>query len=301
MKKKILCLLLALLVLNLTFPHVAWAAELPTSGKCGAEGNESNVTWVFDDVSGTLTISGSGAMEDYKYASGTPWGGNKDGIKSVTIEPGVASIGNSAFSDCSSLTSVTIPDSVTSIGDSTFKGCTSLTLITIPDSVTSIGIGAFYNCTSLTSVTIPDSVTSIGIGTFYNCTKLTSVTIPDSVTSIGNWAFSNCTSLTSVTIPDSVKSIGDLAFFDCTSLTSVTIPYSVTSIGNRAFEYCSSLKTFFYKENLDLTSTGIPGKTAKIAYTVNEEQNNTPGKTEVTLVNTSQDITIKCNAMGGTR
>ena len=61
-------------------------------------------------------------------------------------------IGNSAFSECSSLTSITIPDSVTSIGDSTFIECYSLTSITIPDSVTSIGRNAFMWCGNLSSV-----------------------------------------------------------------------------------------------------------------------------------------------------
>lgn len=64
MKKKILCLLLALLVINLSIPHIAWATtgELPKSGNCGVGGIESSVRWVFDDESGTLTISGSGRI-----------------------------------------------------------------------------------------------------------------------------------------------------------------------------------------------------------------------------------------------
>ncbi len=37
------------------------AAEIIESGNCGAEGNESSVTWSLDS-DGTLTISGSGAM-----------------------------------------------------------------------------------------------------------------------------------------------------------------------------------------------------------------------------------------------
>ncbi|MBO5961839.1 MAG: leucine-rich repeat protein [Alistipes sp.] len=46
----------------------------------------------------------------------------------------------------------TIPDHATSIGDYAFSDCTSLVSITIPDRVTSIGDFTFYNCTSLTSV-----------------------------------------------------------------------------------------------------------------------------------------------------
>ena len=78
----------------------------------------------------------------------------------------VTSIGDRAFSNCSSLTSVTIPDGVTSIGSSAFSSCYSLTSVTIPDSVTSIGSYAFSGCSSLTSITIPNSVTSIGGSAF---------------------------------------------------------------------------------------------------------------------------------------
>lgn len=61
-----------------------------------------------------------------------------------------------------------IPDCVTSIGEKAFSECSSLTSMTIPNSVTSIGNFAFYGCSSLTSVTIPNSVTSIGKDAFLN-------------------------------------------------------------------------------------------------------------------------------------
>ena len=168
-----------------------------------------------------------------------------------TILDSVTSIGEYAFSYCTSLTSITIPDSVTSIGRSAFSSCTSLTR----DSVTSIGEYAFSSCTSLTSITIPDSVTSIGRSAFSSCTSLTSITIPDSVTSIGEYAFNYCTSLTNITIPDSVTSIGGAAFYHCESLTSITIPDSVTSIGGSAFCGCRSL-----------TSITIPDSVTSIGY-----------------------------------
>ena len=161
-------------------------------------------------------------------------------LTSVTIPNSVKSIGDGAFEFCSSLTSITIPNSVTSIGNQAFQYCEALTSVTIGESVTSIGHMAFYACFSLTSVTIPNSVTNIGECAFQSC-SFTSITIPNSVTTIGDYAFSHCSSLTSVTIPNSVTSIGMYTFNGCSSLTSVTIPNSVTSIGERAFYGCSSL------------------------------------------------------------
>ena len=240
--------------LNLDWINFDWLDFMPKasaatySGTCG-----DNLTWTFDDETGELVISGTGAMYDYSPLPYPTWYNYRSAIKSITIGDTVTSIGSYAFSGCSSLTNVTIPDSVTRIGSFAFRNCESLTGITIPDSVTRIGSFAFENCESLTSVTIPDSVTSISEQVFRRCTSLTSVTIPDSVTSIGVCAFVYCNSLTSVTIPDSVTSIGSSAFYGCTSLESVTIPDLVTSIDKETFYGCTSL-----------TSVTIPDSVTRI-------------------------------------
>jgi hypothetical protein len=158
-----------------------------------------------------------------------------------TIPESVTSIGNYAFSNCSSLTSITIPNSVTSIGSDAFNYCKNLISVTIPEGVTSIKDFTFSVCSRLTSITIPESVISIEDNAFSWCSNLTSITIPEGVTSIGNYVFSNCSSLTSITIPESLTSIGINAFLNCSSLTSITILEGVTSIGDYAFVGCSSL------------------------------------------------------------
>ena len=276
MKKKILCSLLALLVINLSIPHVARATESINSGYCGAEDDGSNVTWNLDS-DGTLTISGSGEMKDYDYSNTTPWYEHIDKIKSVTITSGVKSIGEYAFCSCSNLTSVTIPEGVTDIRSSAFEGCTSLQSVNIPENVTRIRYKTFKDCKSLTSVTFPNSVTQIGTFAFENCTSLKSVTISNDVTQIEYQAFKNCTNLESVTIPDSVKYIGGDAFYGTKWLDQqreqngplvvvnnilidgkaaegeVSIPECVTKIGGSAFEGCDNL-----------TSVNIPDSVTSI-------------------------------------
>ena len=158
-------------------------AEDSYSGSCG-----ENLTWRFDTNTGTLTIEGSGDMEDYDWG-GAPWYVYRDTITTVSLPDGLTSIGYKTFYSCSSLTSVTIPKSVISIDGYAFTGCSSLTSVTIPESVASIGWYAFEGCDSLTSVTISAGVTSIGHAAFCDCSSLTSVTIPESVTSIDDYAF----------------------------------------------------------------------------------------------------------------
>ena len=212
---------------------------------------------------------------------------NYSGITTITIPSSVTynsetysvtSIGNSAFSFCSTLTSITIPNSVTSIGDYAFNDCSSLTSISIPNSVTSIGNDAFEHCTSLSSISIPNSVTSIGKSAFKFCSSLTSISIPNSVTSIGNEAFWYCSSLASITIPNSVTSIGSSAFSNTPWLnnqpngclyagsclyaykgempenTHINVKEGTTQICGYAFYSCSSL-----------TSISIPNSVTSIS------------------------------------
>ena len=130
---------------------------------------------------------------------------------------------------------------VTSIGNEAFSGCSSLEVIVIQNSVTSIGDQAFYKCSSLDKFLIPERVKSIGNSAFQGCSGLTSITIPDSVRSIGNFAFKACSGLTSVSISEGVENIGEYAFNYCSNLTIITIPSTVTNIGNRPFDYCDNL------------------------------------------------------------
>lgn len=245
-------------------PNVQLVVESGAKLTGGAAGDGSGVTWQLtentDDPSTyTLTISGSGAMEDFPFGSYQPWYSFHDQITSVVVSPGVTSIGQCAFSRFAKLTHVDIADSVISIGWDAFYYCSSLTNITIPQSVTYIGPLAFFHCTNLSSITLSNNITSIGSSAFEDCTNLTSITIPGSVTSIGLAAFCNCTKLTSITIPDSVTTIDLEAFKNCSSLTSITIPGSVTSIGPYVFDGCTSLNDIRYSGTSESVISALSG------------------------------------------
>ncbi|MDR3094952.1 MAG: leucine-rich repeat domain-containing protein, partial [Bacteroidales bacterium] len=124
------CFVAAAMLLGTT-----WAANAQTwnIGNPTAE----NVTATLSD--GTLTISGTGAMQNWYGAAPAPWYNDRTAITSVVIEDGVTTIGYYAFYWCTGLTSVNIPNSVASIGNYAFEYCTRLTSVSIPNSVTSIG------------------------------------------------------------------------------------------------------------------------------------------------------------------
>ena len=237
----------------------------PKSGNCGAAGDGSGVTWLLtentDDPSTyTLTISGSGAMENYLMSSNQPWRSFRDQITSVVVSPGVTSIGNLAFTRSRNIIHVDIADSVVSIGEQAFSDCSRLTDITVPQSVTYIGVKAFDSCTNLSSITLStNNITSIRPHTFSGCSELSSIVIPDGVTSIQLGAFFNCTKLTSITIPDSVTTIDPGAFKNCSSLTSITIPSSVTSIGSNVFDGCTSLNDIRYSGTSESVISALSG------------------------------------------
>ena len=247
-------------------------------------------------TSGTLTISGSGEMNNSVAQS-------EDSVKSVIIQEGITGISSSALSNYANLESITIPGSVVNIESGSLSGCNSLTSITIDrantkyhsagnciietesktliagcansiipndGSVTNIATYAFRDCTGLTSIDVPGSVISIGEGAFSDCTGLTSITVPfvgsgDSSNTHFGYIFGALSySNNSRYVPSSLKevvitggiSIGSNAFYDCSGLTSITIPDSVSSMGDYAFSYCSGLTSITIPDSVTSIENG---------------------------------------------
>ena len=193
-------------------------AEIIASGTCG-----DNLTWTLDDA-GTLTISGEGAMTNYN-SGGAPWYGKRAQIKEIVFAEGVTSIGNYAFSNCTSLTTINFAEGLTSIGYNAFSGCSALKTLRLPDTLTTIYGYAFSNCTALSEVYLGKSTTTIEVAAFANCSKLTTITLSDALTSV-NWS-SNYASYFSfynapisiVNVPSTVTYITDVFYNNISTIT----------------------------------------------------------------------------------
>lgn len=261
MKKHITRLLFAALLL---LALCIGASAAGTSGKCGP-----SAYWSFDSSTGTLTISGSGAMNDYEYGNDYPWMDYRNSIQTIvigdqitqigrnafpwtacsTIQFGksVRSIGTEAFSGCRNLNGdLTLPDSVQIVGDSAFAGCTGLTgTLTLGNGLQTIGFNAFYDCPFSGDLVIPDSVTMIGIQAFYcrpYCLPETqgTLTLGKNLRTIGAFAFCESRYTGSLTIPDSVVEIGERAFYQCENLNgTLTLGKNLRTIGKEAFSGCA--------------------------------------------------------------
>lgn len=284
------------LVILLLLTSLQMAASADDSGNCC----DNSLTYVYNESTHTLTISGKGTIggiQSYEYE---PWGAYKQDIYNLIIESGVSEIYPNAFKDFSNLASITILNSVSIIGRDAFEGTAWLnnqpdglvyvgkvaykykgampenTEIVLKEGTLGIGGRAFNNCEGLTSIIIPKSVSYIGGEAFLWCINLTSVIIPEGVQSIAYGTFDGCTNLTSITIPNSVTTIYNSAFGYCYNLSSVNIPSGVTEIGQCAFENCRSLTSVTLPEGLTciepwafngcqgLSSVIIPGNVTDI-------------------------------------
>ncbi len=246
-------------------------------------------------------------------------------LKSVTFEGTNAAftVGDYAFSGCSSLDTIQLPESTSAIGNYAFN-MTNFTSFTIPGAVSTIGYQAFAY-TDIASITIPASVTFLGHGAFYNAanlsevifakrsaeiaigkintgdqenttvengifvgTKLTSIDLPAQTGWIGDYAFANLTGLETVNIPDaaSIEAISPYAFYN-TSITEINLTEGLEIIDTYAFAFSN------------LTSVNVP---STVTY-INAYAFSTPTLAEITFTDgdaSNADLHVMNGAFVGT-
>ena len=141
------------------------------------------------------TVSITVGLEFVSNGDGTCYVSGLGNVSSAYIvipefynEMRVTGIGKNAFHGCDFLLSVIFPESIITLGEGAFSGCTSLKTVTL-SAVTAISKNCFYGCSSLVRVAIPEGVISIDGDAFYGCASLKTLFVPTSVVIIASNAF----------------------------------------------------------------------------------------------------------------
>ena len=210
---------------------VAENSNTETSGTCGATKND-HVQWNY--ASGVLSITGTGAMANFKMptdknpgAVARPWESLVDEITEVKISEGITSIGDNAFRGFTALTTANIPASISKLGDHIFRSDAALKNVTwapgfqAPTETTDtdsnyqtytgayVPTSMFDGCTSLgegveLSSWLPKSFTGIGCAAFRGTAFTVDFEKWDNLTYIGAYAFASMQNLKSFTLSDKI-------------------------------------------------------------------------------------------------
>lgn len=170
-----------------------------------ANGTWGSLTWSYKKDNKTLTIMGSGDMDDFENSDAVAWNAVRTSATTLVIEEGITSIGDYAFYYMPALTTVHLPSTVAKLGDFSFAFCSALSTLTISEGVTTLGVGAFESCGALSSLYLPTSLTTIGDSAFAFCYSLRSIMITAEDATIGSQAFRNCRSLEQVTLRSTIS------------------------------------------------------------------------------------------------
>ena len=142
--KKLFSILIALcLMLPLAIP----AAAAESEGDLAA-GTVGDFTW---SLSGnTLTITGTGAMED--FTEDAPWLAYASEIQKVVFTGGVTYMAANAFADFDTITEVDFGDAMYELGRRSFYSCDGLTRLDMPASFKVFGEDSLRACSKLTEI-----------------------------------------------------------------------------------------------------------------------------------------------------
>ena len=252
MKKRAFGLLLALCLVLALLPAAALAADPGGT-------TDDGLHWQIEN--GTLTISGTGAMQDYesvnvgsmyqpRYASDAPWADYRDSILAIVVAEGVTTVGANAFQGLAAETAQ-LPGTLTEIGDYAFSG--------------------------LRSVNLPEGLQRIGRNAF-SFTSLETVTIPGTVKYLGDFSFSHIHTLKELVFAEGFQTWENAeyghAFGALYGLETIRFPSTLTGLPEGSFSDAMSVKDIYY--------TGTEEAWNAIAETFNEsttyfllEKNNT--------------------------
>ena len=290
MKKRILSLLLALVMVLTILPTVALAEDASLAGFCGGDANTEkfetitgktwvygnlttfstdiykNVSWRLDENGTdtyTLTLSGSGKMADYLAGSVRPWNSYASKITKLIVEDGVSSVGSRTCYNFKVLTDISLADTVTDIGEFSFSGCSALVSVDLSN-VTSIRANALRDDPALSDIQLSHDLKVIDYQAFRDSgADNSSISIPASVTEIGFGAFDGAKFTNVLNLPN-VKKVGAFAFsnskFAAVVLTNAELEIVSGKVDTSGNEYDDSV----FSGNEAVFYTSVPSVMDKL-------------------------------------
>ena len=207
-------------------------------------------------------------------------------VKSLSFGAGSnnVSIGSNAFQGCNGLSNINLGSTIASIGPSAFLNCTSATSLTLPplpSIFSTVNHWAFLGCSNLGSsatkanLALNTNLKQINVQAFSRCTKLQCSQLnggsglnylPPQMQKIGTGAFLGCVGLTgAITFNNvnqngafisSIAILGSAAFMGCTGLNGEVslpinssyknvLPYTFASMDAPMFDFDNALITTF--------------------------------------------------------
>lgn len=149
------------IIIDETYNHYLLNAEMhfnygAVTGECG-----ENAIWSFNEITRTLTISGSGTIDEKPSFEEYGWYSFKDSIVYVEIVDRITNIPANAFSGCEKLNEVYLGKNVSIVGVDAFNGCGSLLVFTSHSDNISIADSAFNGCNNKLTFVCTDSNTAL--------------------------------------------------------------------------------------------------------------------------------------------
>ncbi|WP_026506519.1 leucine-rich repeat protein [Butyrivibrio sp. MC2013] len=223
-------------------------SETDHSGACGQK-----ASWSYDKSSHVLTISGSGAMDDYN----------------ITVGGGTVSTDAPWFKYQKDITDVKISDDITYIGKAAFAGLkTNRMEFSLPSKLSSMGTHAFYYFTfpNESRMVIPGSLVSIPDYAFFDTRgNLSEVVFNKGTVTIGNHSFDRA-NVHKITWSDTITTIGESAFEFLATYQDFVIPKGVKKIARNGFYHLQYISTLTFEGNLPQMEENAFGDNTVIAY-----------------------------------
>ncbi len=298
MKKRILSLLLALVMVLTILPTVALAEDASLAGFCGGDANAekektiTGATWVYGvktdfstdiyknvswrlDKNGTdtytLTLSGSGKMADYLAEKVRPWYSYASKITKLIVEDGVSSVGSRTCYNFTVLTDVSLADTVTDIGEFSFSGCSALVSVDLSN-VTSIRANALRGDRALSDIRLSRDLKVIDYQAFRDSgADNSSISIPASVTEIGFGAFEGAKFTNVLNLPN-VEKVGAFAFNKSKFAAVVLTNAELAIVSGKEEDHGNECDDSVFSGNKAVFYTSVPSVMDKL-YNENRENN----------------------------